>query len=87
MNTSTSSGNVVKSEPPTGSSNSWTASRTLLVSALAAGLSYAYAISSNKPEPESLKQPQYGSAHDLNRVGIFKKLLFNVYAIVYKRRN
>ncbi|KAE8136964.1 hypothetical protein BDV38DRAFT_247684 [Aspergillus pseudotamarii] len=75
LNSSTSSGNdrekrgdAAKSEPiSTGSSNSWTASRTLLVSALAAGLSYAYAISSNKSQPESLKQPQYGSTQDLKK--------------------
>ncbi|KAE8410890.1 hypothetical protein BDV36DRAFT_276385 [Aspergillus pseudocaelatus] len=74
LNSSASSGNdrekrgdAVKSEPSTGSSNPWTASRTLLVSALAAGLSYAYAISSNKPQPESLKQPQYGSTQDLKK--------------------
>ncbi|GMF68512.1 unnamed protein product [Aspergillus oryzae] len=73
------------SEPSTGSSNSWTASRTLLVSALAAGLSYAYAISSNKSQPESLKQPQYGSTQDLKKVGTFIELLFNVYVTVYKK--
>ncbi|KAB8203017.1 FAD linked oxidases C-terminal domain protein [Aspergillus parasiticus SU-1] len=74
LNSSSSSGNDREKrgdagtrEPSTGSSNSWTASRTLLVSALAAGLSYAYAISSNKPQPESLKQPQYGSTQDLKK--------------------
>lgn len=92
LNSSSSSGNdrekrgdAGTSEPSTGSSNSWTASRTLLVSALAAGLSYAYAISSNKSQPESLKQPQYGSTQDLKKVGTFIELLFNVYVTVYKK--
>ncbi|GAB1195870.1 hypothetical protein APSETT444_005135 [Aspergillus pseudonomiae] len=74
LNSSSSSGNdrekrgdAAKPEPPTDSSNPWTASRTLLVSALAAGLSYAYATLNNKPQPESLKQPQYGSTEDLKK--------------------
>ncbi|GAB1205901.1 hypothetical protein APSETT445_004580 [Aspergillus pseudonomiae] len=73
-------GDAAKPEPPTDSSNPWTASRTLLVSALAAGLSYAYATLNNKPQPESLKQPQYGSTEDLKKVGAFTDLLFDVYA-------
>ena len=92
LNSSSSSGNdrekrgdAAKPEPPTDSSNPWTASRTLLVSALAAGLSYAYATLNNKPQPESLKQPQYGSTEDLKKVGAFTDLLFDVYAAVYKR--
>jgi hypothetical protein len=49
------------------SSPSWTASRTLLVSALAAGLGYGYA-SYGQKSPQAAKKPQYGSPKDFEKV-------------------
>ncbi|KAB8236875.1 uncharacterized protein BDW43DRAFT_266356 [Aspergillus alliaceus] len=73
FNSSISSGNssgkdkdAVSLQSPTQSS-SWTASRTLLISALAAGLSYAYAVSDQTSQSQGLKQPHYGSAQDFKK--------------------
>ncbi|PYI07052.1 oxidoreductase, FAD-binding protein [Aspergillus sclerotiicarbonarius CBS 121057] len=49
---------------PTGnSSSSW----TLVASALAAGVGYAYAVTSRPSQPQNLKEPQYGSAKDFEK--------------------
>ncbi|EAU30870.1 conserved hypothetical protein [Aspergillus terreus NIH2624] len=50
-----------------GSSNSWSAGRTLLISGLAAGAGYAGAILSCKPQGENLKPPQYGTMQDFEK--------------------
>ncbi|CEJ57174.1 Putative Oxidoreductase, FAD-binding [Penicillium brasilianum] len=47
-------------------SSSWTASRTLLVSAFAAGLGYGYA-SYGRESPRAAKKPQYGSPKDFEK--------------------
>lgn len=52
-----------------GSSNSWSAGRTLLISGLAAGAGYAGAVLSCKPQGENLKPPQYGTMQDFEKVG------------------
>ncbi|KAL4892918.1 hypothetical protein BDV59DRAFT_193444 [Aspergillus ambiguus] len=49
------------------SSNSWSAGRTLLVSALAAGAGYAGAVIAQKPQGKDLKKPQYGTMQDFEK--------------------
>ncbi|KAE8354244.1 hypothetical protein BDV28DRAFT_131339 [Aspergillus coremiiformis] len=73
-NSSRSSGNdrenhrdAESPESSMGSTNPWTASRTLFVSALAAGLGYAYAASNQSSQSQSPKQPLYGSAQDFKK--------------------
>lgn len=51
---------------------SWTANRTLLVSALAAGLGYGYA-SYGQESPPATKKPQYGSPKDFEKVWLLIK--------------
>ena len=50
------------------SSGSWTSGGTLIASALAAGVGYAYAVTSRPSQPQNLKEPQYGSAKDFEKV-------------------
>ncbi|OOF98625.1 hypothetical protein ASPCADRAFT_204397 [Aspergillus carbonarius ITEM 5010] len=49
------------------SSGSWTSGGTLIASALAAGVGYAYAVTSRPSQPQNLKEPQYGSAKDFEK--------------------
>ncbi|KAB8077152.1 hypothetical protein BDV29DRAFT_68399 [Aspergillus leporis] len=53
------------SESSAGPSSSWAVGRTLLVSAVAAGLGYTYAVS--KSRSQKPKQPQYGSTQDFKK--------------------
>lgn len=48
-------------------SSSWTATRTLLVSALAAGIGYGFA-SVGQESQQVIKKPQYGSPKDFEKV-------------------
>ncbi|PYH92690.1 oxidoreductase, FAD-binding protein [Aspergillus ellipticus CBS 707.79] len=50
-----------------GSAGFWTSGRTLLASALAAGVGYTFAATGRSSEPRGLKQPQYGSTKDFEK--------------------
>lgn len=62
-------GNDANTGPSGNPSGSRTSGRTLLASALAAGVGYAYAATSGQSQSLNSKQPQYGSAKDFEKVG------------------
>ncbi|RAK96540.1 FAD-binding oxidoreductase [Aspergillus ibericus CBS 121593] len=59
--------NNANTESSGNSSGSWTTGGTLVASALAAGIGYAYAVTSRPSKPQNLKQPQYGSAKEFEK--------------------
>ncbi|RDH31344.1 FAD-linked oxidase-like protein [Aspergillus welwitschiae] len=60
-------GNDANTGPSGNPSGSRTSGRTLLASALAAGVGYAYAATSGQSQSLNSKQPQYGSAKDFEK--------------------
>ncbi|EAW09275.1 FAD-binding oxidoreductase [Aspergillus clavatus NRRL 1] len=74
-NSSSSSQSTSSSQPDSAKSGAssqaapgfWTSSKALLLSALAAGVGYAYAASNQPSQLQSSKQPQYGSLNDFDK--------------------